>query len=822
MAHPEHRRAVNPARRRWAWAVAAAVLVVALVGGRWAAIETAERAWAATIPGGATYVAGRTLAALLRAAILLLAIAWGTANLYLVYRAIGAVQMPRRLGDLEIVETISRRVLLAGTVGSGVLFGLVLTWGTGDWWLAAVLAGAAPRTGLVDPVLQRDLGYYLATVPWAAQLQDHVLTGVASITAVVGLLYLGIGMIGRRGGAVTVSPRARLHLAALLAALALALAWGALLDPAETVGGLHGDISGPSLAARMRGAGTLTGVAVATALSSAVWGWTGRGAWLGVPWLVLLAGAPFVYVVLPATVRGQARSAPDTTAAEGRGLAAQAFGVRRLPDSLPTFAAPAAALRATPIWDEARVTNALRVLRPFGPRATVGGVALQPGTPPSWLVGPAPDELALRDTRPVPAWSEVHRGPWTSTGPPVIAVERDTGLAVRPVALRDTVVLYGPGVAQYAVRDPLDGLRGGVPLIGLWRRAAFAWTLQTTEVSAGAVAGHVLLWRRDVGDRLARLAPFAAFEPPQPVVADGVLWWVAWGYVHARAFPLIDAVPWRGRSVRYLRPGLVGAVAASSGETRIVLAPGYDSLAAAWSRAFAPLIGPPDSLPGAIRRQLPPPADAFDAALAAVGASEADSGWVLRAGPPVQSLAPAADGTDRTAVWRVHSFETGAPARLAALFAGTMTDAGPAYRLWRPAAPVRAPPPLLGVQRTRPGMLRVWLVGAAAIGIQGLFDNPETATRPTTLARVYVSWGERVGEGRTATAAWAALAADGDGATPGATGAALDWERARGLLARADSALRAGDLALFGRLYDELKRLFGLPAGQLAPTVRPD
>ena len=77
------------ARRRWTLAVGAAVLVVLLVGGRWLALETAERAWAASVPGGGVYLAARDVARLVRGLILLVAIAWGAGNLFLVYRAIG-------------------------------------------------------------------------------------------------------------------------------------------------------------------------------------------------------------------------------------------------------------------------------------------------------------------------------------------------------------------------------------------------------------------------------------------------------------------------------------------------------------------------------------------------------------------------------------------------------------------------------------------------------------------------------------------------------------------------------------------------------------
>src|SRR5439155_80326 len=95
----------RPARRSWLVAGAAA-LVVVLVGGRWLALETAERAWAASVPGGQVYVVGHDVARLVSGLILLLAVAWGTGNVFFVYRAIGSVQLPRRLGDLEIVEAV--------------------------------------------------------------------------------------------------------------------------------------------------------------------------------------------------------------------------------------------------------------------------------------------------------------------------------------------------------------------------------------------------------------------------------------------------------------------------------------------------------------------------------------------------------------------------------------------------------------------------------------------------------------------------------------------------------------------------------------------
>jgi hypothetical protein len=47
------------------------------------------------------------------------------------------------------------------------------------------------------------------------------------------------------------------------------------------------------------------------------------------------------------------------------------------------------------------------------------------------------------------------------------------------------------------------------------------------------------------------------------------------------------------------------------------------------------------------------------------------------------------------------------------------------------------------------------------------------------------------------------------------------WEQARRLLAQADSALAAGDIERFGRLYAALKQALAVGRRQLAPPASP-
>src|SRR5205807_1016717 len=268
---PERSR-VREAGRRWALLIAVALLVVVLVGGRWAAFETAERVWAAGLPGGSAYLKARDFARLVSGLLLLATVAWGTSNLLFVYRSIGSMQLSRRLGDLEIVEAVPQPILLACTVASGLVFGFLLALGTGDWWMSAVIAAHGVGFGITDPVLHRDVGYYLGTLPWSERLRALALAAVSSATLLVGLLYAGIGSLRFRRWLPSANAHARAHLGLLLALLAATLTWDAVLDPAQSVAGLHGDLAGGALDARLTVAPVVAALGAAVIAASLVWG----------------------------------------------------------------------------------------------------------------------------------------------------------------------------------------------------------------------------------------------------------------------------------------------------------------------------------------------------------------------------------------------------------------------------------------------------------------------------------------------------------------------------------------------------------------------
>jgi len=827
--------------RRRALLVGVGLLVAVLVGGRWLALETAERAWGASLPGGSAYLTARDFARLVSGLLLIGAVAWGTANLLFVYRSIGSMQLSRRLGDLEIVEAVPQPLLLAGTIACGLVFGFLLTLGTGDWWMAAALASRPPTFGVTDPVLQRDLGYYLGRLPWTERLRELALVAVCSATVVVALLYVGIGSLRFRRWLPYANAHARAHLGLLLALLALTLMWGALLDPAETVAGLHGALTRGALDARLAAAPVVAAVGVAATVVSLVWGLREKPVLLVTAWSALVAASLLGFAVIPGVVassgpRGQSAVESDTALVAGRRrLEALAFGVVSLAERVPPgFPSPAAATTAVPIWDAQRILAAAGSRRNLlRPQSTPTAAGLSPHSlsdgRATWLVASRPDIDSIVLRQPPPDWAAIHRGPSARVGRPVAAVEDDTVLAFTPVATRESTTWFGPRFTEFAVASPdtWPALRhSGIALAGWWRRTALAWALQTPALARRETDGLVLLWRRDVLERLGRLAPFASFDEAVPVVADSALCWVAYGYLKGEAFPLARPVDNGGGggggrdSVPYLHAGLVGAVNAADGDTRLYLSPGADSLAAAWARLLAPLIRPLDSLPPALRVQLPFPGRAFRAATALVERWRTDTtAWSARPRDPFEIVAPTVEGSpEAPRVWMAQGFEAGST--LAALVAATMAPDGPRVSVWRPGPAARLPPVLVGSPNTTaPGIPRLWNVARAVFFEQALFTQAPAGGPPTGIDTVFLTWGDHRGQGRSVAAALRSLlASGGEARTPADTALAARWRRAQELAAQADAALAAGDLEKFGRLYTQLKELLGLGRRRLAPT----
>src|SRR5256885_1625602 len=194
---------------------------------------------------------------------------------------------------------------------------------------------------------------------------------------------------------------------------------------------------------------------------------------------------------------------------------------------------PGGAAMALPLWGPGRVRAAAARRSPdlLGPRADVAAIALSPhgqgGGRATWLVAPMPSLEALTRAQPPPGWTDVHRGGWARAGRPLAAVEADSGLVFAQLMTHDSAAWFGPGFREFAVAAPdsWPALRAsGIALGRWWRRAALAWALQSPELARAETDGLLLLWRRDVVERLQRLAPLPRLYAPDPLLAAGRRW----------------------------------------------------------------------------------------------------------------------------------------------------------------------------------------------------------------------------------------------------------------------------------------------------------
>ena len=790
-------------------AVGLAAGVGLLFAGRWITMLLADRWWAeAVAPGAARFLTQWHLLELgLEVGGLLVAGGWCVGHFLLVQRSIGGVQVPRRLGDLEIRELVAPDTLRTGAVLAGMLLGIVL--GTGGGRAAPLVAQAwhGARYGVVDPVLGLDLGTYLVQLPlWSAALAfaNHLMWA-ALVGAALCHFALGGLRIGRGGLVMTDSARLQLG---LLVAGALALATvGEALAPLRTVAGLEG----PALAPLS--AGARWSVALAWGLAAVA-----VGVWAVRPWppLILVAlgswaGTGLLSHLVAPTMTPREAVAP----ALARPIAALATGLDRLVEERAPTESEGGRPPGAGLWSP----EALQLI------LQMNGGALLALTP----------ALLEHAGAKVPVWLAVRS---TATGPDAVAVADDRlSAGGAPVTFRDGDPADYPGIVSWrrlgpaAVRPGMHDTvgtigAGGIPLGGAGRRLLLAWGTQAIGALGGAPADAALWWRMGPRERAAHLFPPAWWDEARPFVLGDRIVWLIDGWLTVEGAPLAPAIPWEGETRRYARPAFQALIDAATGEARFFLREDADPLARAWAERASGMFAPADSAPAALRL-----ANHSDRSLAI-------QAWALQHGAFGLESSPDGD----SALMRPALVWTGA-------------GAAPELPLGALATGGRSPARLRGVLIGRAGtglVLVRWADGAAPprpraltamwqrfASFERLQDSVRGAGGVTLVSRVRYEVGpegtlavqvvylapaagapsvgwvnlariDRLGAARTPASAWANLKGESAPVVrapdlPDALGEARRWA------ARADSALRAGDLQGFGRAFEALKRVLGTP-----------
>lgn len=550
-------------------------------------------------------------------------------NLYAVRQSIVSLVLPRQIGDLEVAEAIPTGRLTAAAAALALVIGAAFALLPHDW-SAALLAWEGVAFREFEPFLERDLGFYVAWLPFERSLQERSTAATVAISALVTLLYALTPSIRWGAGGLYVSTWVRRHLAALAGLLVVLVGWDWRLARYELLADGSGvtaltDAAGLFTTYDHRVAMPYLAVASFVALPVAavlVWaGWRGYLRLALAMLSVLILGGPVASTLLPLVARrplegveAQRRERPyvNTSALFTR----RAFGVDAIGggDTLVVQTLPLRAL-ATQVsaWDPGALEA---VVAESAPGSAVAAIA--------WAATPSGLDAITLGTRVAsgggePRWSaEAWRsGGADDVGRPYAAA----GIA----APRIGNVLTYPGAAGYALAADSSGRIAAPGLGSAASRVLLAWDLQDPRLLFRDLPtpNPVLVTSRDVRGRVRRLLPFLAAGPTvTPVVHGDSLSWFVELFVTAREYPLSQPVTADGREVHYARHAGTAVVQAQTGAVTVMPTEQPDPVMRMWMSRFPDAFTAWEAAADWVRRRRPPALDAAmvqGAALAHVG-----------------------------------------------------------------------------------------------------------------------------------------------------------------------------------------------------------
>ena len=790
-------------------------LVLLLFLGRWATAMMAERWWAGTLSAATRGFVGdvQALKLILDACGIALASAWFVGHFYIVYRAIGSVQVSRRVANLEIHEALASRVLLIGTICAGLVLGLLVGTGTSRWWQNVMLAWKGVTYDTLDPILGNDLGLYVAQLPLWRRAHGAALLLVLLGLGICFLLYVLVGAIRWSGRRPALSDHARRHLGWLLGSLALVLAWGYWLEPYETVAGLGAAIRFDTAEFHGVVANALTGVALAAALVSALWAIRPRHLLMAMAWMILAFSSIIGHHVLPAFgSRGRAIADSDERIQR---LERAAFGLNRM-DEAPAF---------TPDSTDA----------PPGPVSLWNGdqVARLGEGDSSVIVTVNQSTMRIRGKH-VPVWLSMRALPGDSSMVSAYADDR-VSLSGGPLSYRLGDTLAYPGTVRlldlpsHGVRDSAPDYQvnqdsAGGPIDGWWRRLVLAWARQVGKLFQPLPRGSHLAWHLDPLGRLQAAAPHVTWSAPTLHVVDGELVWLSDGYVISGTFPMVDRATWRDRDIASIDVPFLGTITARSGETRIYRRHASSPLGRAWQEITGGVALPWSQLPPGVHEVLTYPRELFQLQARIL---ERDH-WLgdQQAGPPGRDplyyVMPTAWRQPDTSLIQVAVFEATGQRGVTAVLSGQHSGAQARLLLHRvrgaegfgaPRALERNWKRFATFEQLKDSLravnsearlspIKVWVEPSGIGAYQVVYgEGPE---RQLAVAWVNVAARDSLGAGRTMQEAWQNLLGY---SAPLLSGGSGRLGEAREWMAIADSALKRGDWSAFGRAFEALREV---------------
>jgi uncharacterized membrane protein (UPF0182 family) len=567
-------------------------------------------------------------------------------SLRLLRRREFAISTPEGPRVITVDTTRLRSLIYTAALAAAVLIGLysAAAWST---WLYALNATPFGRT---DPVLGRDIAFYIFRLPALELVHGIALTTIL-------LAILGVAGSHVASGNLTLDPvrgviasgLAKRHLSILTAALLLVLAFGAWLRVPQLLTSTSSVVFGASYVdvhARMPvyrlqaavaviGAGLAIYQAFATRLTPLILA-------VGLYLAVAIGGSAYAGVIQRFVVapNEQVRETPYIT--HNIRATREAFALDRVEErplsgeatlTKQDLVRNATTIENVPLWNDQPLLNAFEQLQEIrtyydfrsvdNDRYTINGKYRQ--------VMLSARELSSRSL-PSRTWINeqltfthgygLTLGPVnevTPEGLPVLFIRDLPPSTSVDLSITQPAIYFGELTESHAfvrtktpefdyprgednVYTTYQG-NGGVPIGGLFRRLLFAVRFRSTDTffSPNLKADSRVLMHRLISDRIRHIAPFLSLDPdPYLAISGGRLIWIQDAYTTTNRYPYASP----SGPVNYIRNAVKVTIDAYHGTTKFHLLDTQDPIAATIGKVFPGLFTPLAEMPADLRARL--------------------------------------------------------------------------------------------------------------------------------------------------------------------------------------------------------------------------
>jgi uncharacterized membrane protein (UPF0182 family) len=506
--------------------------------------------------------------------------------------------------------------------------------------------------GMVDPVIGKDIGYYLFSLPFMEMLKSFasfMLLATAAVTAAA--YYVRGGIILTERGA-SVDENVRRHLAVLVGIFAGVIAAGYYLDSFGLLlsnnGSFYGagyvDVNSRLLTFR---ALTFLSAVAGVIMAAGIW----KGAWrIALLPPVIVVGVYILGIRVYPGVLQKFKVAPNELALETpfieNNIKFTRFGydldkIETVPFDVDTKLSPAdianndATIKNIRLWDHApllKTYSQLQQIRTYykffdvdNDRYMVNGKYTQ--------VMLSPRELSYADL-PSKNWinerlifthgNGITFGPVSrisKEGLPEFFVKDIPAVSLADIKVNRPEIYYGELSNDYVVvktkvpefsyptatgniNTTYTG-KGGVPIDSLMKKALFAARFRTEKIllSSDITSQSRILYNRNINERIKKIAPFLLFDSDPYMVVDekGKLKWIIDAYTWSNRLPY--SKPLKG-GINYMRNSVKAVVDAYDGSLDFYISNPDDVMLKVHARIFPKLFKPMSAMPTDLRKHV--------------------------------------------------------------------------------------------------------------------------------------------------------------------------------------------------------------------------